>query len=153
MPYQFKGKNFDEFGLGEEFETASRTITEADVVQFAQLSGDFNPLHTDEEFMKNGPFKGRIAHGMLLASVATGQANQLGIFEGTSLAVLGITLKFTNAVRFGDTVRTVLTCKEKKESSKPDKGTATFDVRMLNQRNETVMESQWVVLLKRAAKQ
>ena len=153
MPYQFKGKNFDQFNLGEEFETASRTITEADVVQFAQLSGDFNPLHTDEEFMKNGPFKGRIAHGMLLASVATGQANQLGIFEGTSLAVLSITLKFTNAVRFGDTVRTVLTCKEKKESSKPDKGTATFDVRMLNQRNETVMESQWVVLLKRAAKQ
>ena len=153
MPYQFKGKNFDQFNLGEEFETASRTITEADVVQFAQLSGDFNPLHTDEEFMKNGPFKGRIAHGMLLASVATGQANQLGIFEGTSLAVLSITLKFTNAVRFGDTVRTVLTCKEKKESSKPDKGTATFDVRMLNQRNETVMESQWVVLLKRAEKQ
>lgn len=153
MPYQFRGKNFDQFELSDEFETASRTITEADVAQFAGLSGDYNPLHTDEEFMKSGPFKGRIAHGMLLASVATGQANQLGIFEGTSLAVLSITLKFTNAVRFGDTVRTILTCKEKKESSKPDRGTATFDVRMLNQRNETVMESQWVVLLKRAAKQ
>ncbi len=152
MPYQSRGKNFDQFSVGDEFETASRTITEADVVHFAALSGDYNPLHTDEEFMKNGPFKGRIAHGMLLAAVATGQANQLGIFEGSSIAVLSISLKFTNAVRFGDTVRTILTCREKKESSKPDRGTATFDVRMLNQRNEPVMESQWVVLLKRAMK-
>ena len=153
MPYQLRGKTFDQFNPGDEFETASRTITEADVSAFAGLSGDYNPLHTDEEFMKAGPFKGRIAHGMLLASVATGQANQLGIFEGSSIAVLSITLKFTNAVKFQDTVRTVLTCKEKKESSKPDRGTATFDVRMLNQRNETVMESQWVVLLKRASTQ
>ena len=152
MPYQFRGKNFDQFSINDEFETAARTVTEADVVQFAGLSGDYNPLHTDEEYMKDGPFKGRIAHGMLLASIATGQANQLGIFEGSSIAVLSITLKFTGAVRFGDTVHTVLTCKEKKESSKPDRGTATFDIKMLNQRNETVMESQWVVLLKRAMK-
>ena len=152
MPYQFRGKNFDQFTVGDEFETAARTITEADVVQFAGLSGDYNPLHTDEESMKDSPFKGRIAHGMLLASIATGQANQLGIFEGSSIAVLSISLKFTNAVRFGDTVRTILTCKEKKESSKPDRGTGTFDIKMVNQRNETVMESQWVVLLKRAMK-
>ena len=146
--------SFNTLSSGDEVvRVVKQPITKLQLVRYAGASGDFNPLHTDEEFMKNGPFKGRIAHGMLLASVATGQANQLGIFEGTSLAVLSITLKFTNAVRFGDTVRTVLTCKEKKESSKPDKGTATFDVRMLNQRNETVMESQWVVLLKRAAKQ
>ena len=152
MPYLFRGRSFDQFEPGDEFETTSRTITEADVAAFAGLSGDYNPLHTDEEFMKSGPFKGRIAHGMLLASVATGQANQLGIFEGSSIAVLSITLKFTGAVKFGDTVHTVLNCKEKKESSKPDRGTATFDIKMLNQRNETVMESQWVVLLKRAMK-
>ncbi len=152
MSYQFRGRNFDQFNLNEEFETAARTVTEADVVGFAGISGDYNPLHTDEDYMKDGPFKGRIAHGMLLASIATGQANQLGIFEGSSIAVLSMTLKFTGAVKFGDTVRTVLVCKEKKESSKPDRGTATFDVRMLNQRNETVMESQWAVLLKRAMK-
>ena len=152
MPYPFRGKNFDQFNLNEEFETSARTVTEADVVGFAGLSGDYNPLHTDEDYMKDSPFKGRIAHGMLLASIATGQANQLGIFEGSSIAVLSITLKFTGAVRFGDTVHTVLTCREKKESSKPDRGTASFEVKMLNQRNETVLESQWVVLLKRAMK-
>jgi acyl dehydratase len=149
VPYQFRGKYFDEFKEGDVVETASRTVTEGDVAGFAGLSGDYNPLHTDEEFMKNSPFKGRIAHGMLLASIATGQANQLGIFEGSSIALLSMTLKWTGAVKFGDTVRTTLTCKEKKESSKGDKGTATFDVKMLNQRNETVMESQWAVLLKK----
>ena len=149
MPYQFRGKYFDEFKEGDVTETASRTITEGDVSNFAGLSGDYNPLHTDEEFMKNSPFKGRIAHGMLLASVATGQANQLGIFEGSSIALLSMTLKWTGTVKFGDTVRTTLTCKEKKESSKPDRGTVTFDVKMLNQRSEGVMESQWVVLLKK----
>jgi acyl dehydratase len=152
MPYQFRGRNFDQFSENDVFETAARTVTEADVAQFAGLSGDYNPLHTDEDYMKDSPFKGRIAHGMLLASIATGQANQLGIFEGSSIAVLSITLKFTGAVKFGDTVHTILTCKEKKESSKPDRGTATFEVKMLNQRNETVLESQWVVLLKRAMK-
>ncbi len=88
MVYKFKGKTFNEFKVGDKFTTASRTITEADVVNFAGLSGDFNPLHTDEEFGKSTPFKGRVAHGMLSVAVATGLANQLGIFEGTTIALL-----------------------------------------------------------------
>ncbi|MEM2870582.1 MAG: MaoC/PaaZ C-terminal domain-containing protein [Thermoplasmata archaeon] len=149
MSYKFRGRYFDDFNVGDVIETASRTVTEADVAFFAGLSGDYNPLHTDEEFMKGTPFGGRIAHGMLIASIATGQANQLGVFEGTSLALLSMTLKFMGAVKFGDTVRTVLTCREKKESSKPDRGTATFDVRVLNQRGEVVVESEWIVLLRK----
>lgn len=149
MAYEPRGLTFDQFEEGAVHETMSRTITEADVVNFAGLSGDFNPLHTDEEFMKGSPFGGRIAHGMLCASVATGLANQLGIFEGTTIAVLQITLKFTGAVKFGDTVRLKLTCREKKESSKGGRGTATFDCELLNQREEKVLESEWVVLLKK----
>jgi acyl dehydratase len=127
----------------------SRTVTEADVVAFAGVSGDYNPLHTNEEFMKGSPFGGRIAHGMLCASIGTGLANQLGIFEGTTIAVMQITLKFTGAVKFGDTVRLKLTCKDKKESSKGDKGTATFTGELFNQRDERVLDSEWVVLLKK----
>jgi acyl dehydratase len=149
MPYQVKGKFFDDFEVGAVFETARRTITEGDVALFAGLSGDYNPLHTDEEFMKSSQFGGRIAHGMLLAGVATGLANQLGIFEGTSIAVLEITLKWTAPVRFGDIVHLILKVAEKKESSKPDRGTVIFDCELLNQRNEKVMESRWTVLLKR----
>jgi acyl dehydratase len=60
------------------------------VDQFAGLSGDFNPLHTDEESARQGPMKGRIAHGMLVLAIATGQVNQLGLYEGTTLALLGM---------------------------------------------------------------
>jgi acyl dehydratase len=153
MAYRMRGLTFDEFEVGQEFDTMSRTITEADVVAFAGISGDFNPLHTDEQFMAGSPFKGRIAHGMLCASIGTGLANQLGVFEGTTIAVMQITLKFTGAVRFGDTVRLRLTCKEKKESSKGDKGTATFSGELFNQRDERVLDSEWVVLLKKGRAQ
>ena len=147
--YKERGLTFDDFNPGDAFATARRTITESDVASFAGISGDFNPLHTDEETMKDSPFKGRIAHGMLIASVATGLANQLGIFEGTTIALLEMTFKFTGAVRFGDTVRLVLTVASKKESSKPDRGVVTFGAAVKNQRGETVVDSQWVVLLKR----
>ncbi len=153
MAYQFKGKYFEEFEVGNTYETARRTVTEADVVTFAGVSGDFNPLHTDEEFGKaNTPFKTRIAHGMLVVSIATGLANQLGVFEGTSLALLSMTIKYTGAVMFGDTVRLVLKVSAKKESSKPDRGVVTFDCGVLNQKDQKVVETQWVVMLKRQSK-
>jgi acyl dehydratase len=149
MAYQKRGLTFDQFEVDQVFETMSRTITETDVVTFAGLSGDFNPLHTDEELMKSSPFGGRIAHGMLLASVATGLANQLGIFEGTAIAVLEISLRFTGAVKFGDTVHLKLTCTQKKESSKGNKGAATFSAELYNQRDEKAIDSTWVVLLEK----
>lgn len=153
MAYQMRGLTFDQFEEGQVFETMSRTITEGDVSQFAGLSGDYNPLHTNEEFMKDSPFGGRIAHGMLGASIATGLGNQLGIFEGTTIAVMQITLRFTGAIRFGDTVRLKLTCQNKKESSKGNKGTATFLAELLNQRDEKVIDSEWVVLLRKGKDQ
>lgn len=144
-----KGKYFDELSVGDEFMTAAWTVTEGHIGTFAGVSGDFNPLHTDEDWCKkNTPFGGRIAHGMLIASMATGQANQLGIFEGTSLAVLGIELKFTAPVRPGDTVRTRLKVSELKESSKGGKGVANFEVTVLDQEDKAVLESKWAVLLK-----
>lgn len=149
MAYVPRGKTFDEFELGQEFTTASRTITEADVVAFAGLSGDFNPLHTDEEFAKATPMKTRIAHGPLILSIASGQANLLGVFEGTTIALLSMTTRYTAPVRFGDTVRTVLKLTDKKESKKPDRGIATFSVNVLNQRDEKVIEGEWVVMLTR----
>jgi len=88
MAYQLKGKTFNEFTEGDIFYTASRTITETDVVNFAGLSGDFNPLHTDQTFGEKTPFKGRVAHGLLGVAIGSGLANQLGIFEGTTIALL-----------------------------------------------------------------
>src|SRR3970282_1446479 len=83
-----RGLTFDQFNLGDTFVSQARTVTEADVVNFAGLSGDFNPLHTDEEFGQSTPFGGRIAHGMLVAAMATGMANWTGVFEGTTIALM-----------------------------------------------------------------
>lgn len=80
-----RGRYWDEFSEGETFVTAARTVTESAVEAFAGLSGDFNPLHTDEESARLGPTKGRIAHGMLVLSNATGLVNQLRLFEGRTL--------------------------------------------------------------------
>ena len=149
MVYKFKGKTFDEFKVGDEFTTASRTITETDVVNFAGLSGDYNPLHTDEEFGKSTPFKGRVAHGMLSVAIATGLANQLGIFEGTTVALLSMTISYKGAAKFGDTIHLVLKVVDKKETSKGDKGIVTFDTIVYNQNDNPIVEGQWLVMLRK----
>lgn len=148
--YQPRGRTFDQFDVGEVITTAQRTITEAAVEQFAGLSGDFNPLHTNEEFANETPFGTRIAHGMLVASVATGLANQLGVFEGTTIALLEQTIRYQGAVQFGDTVHLELTVANKKESSKPSRGTVVFETAVKNQRDETVIDGQWVLLMRRS---
>lgn len=150
MTYAPRGRHFEEFSVGEAFTTAARTITEGAVDSFAGLSGDFNPLHTDEEFSRQGPMKGRIAHGMLVLAVATGQVNQLGIFEGTTLALLGMDrIRWTAPVRPGDTIHTVLAVRETRESSKPDRGVLIMDVTVRNQREDTVCQAEWTTLMAR----
>jgi acyl dehydratase len=150
MAYQPRGRYFEEFKVGQTFESQARTINPADVANFAGVTGDFNPLHTDEEFARTTPFGGRAAHGLLTLGIAGGQQNQLGLFEGTSLALLGLDkVRFTAPVRFGDTVHTELTVREAKESSKPDRGVVIFDTVVKNQRGETVLQFEQAVLLRR----
>jgi acyl dehydratase len=150
MPYAPRGRYWDEFGEGETFTTAARTITEGAVDLFAGLSGDFNPLHVDEESAQKSPMKGRIAHGMLVLSMATGLGNQLGLFEGTTLALLGMDrIKWTAPVRPGDTIHVEFRVKEKKPSSKPDRGVLTVEVTVKNQREEPVMSAEWTTLMAR----
>jgi acyl dehydratase len=143
------GRYFEDFTVGEALVTGRRTITEADVVNFAGISGDFNPLHTDEVYGQSTPFGGRIAHGMLVVSIGTGLVNQTGWFAGTTLALLEITRKFVGVVKPGDTVRLAMEVASARESSRGDRGVVTFAIRILNQRDETVIEGQEVVMLRR----
>lgn len=143
------GLTFDEFEIGGRFESQGRTVTEADVVAFAGLSGDFNPLHTNAEFGKATPFGERIAHGMLIMAMATGMANWTGIFEGTTLALMEQLIRYKGAVKFGDTVHLQLEVLEKKPTSKPGRGVVRFAARMINQRDEVVIDSEWTLLMKR----
>ncbi|MDL1899107.1 dehydratase [Anaerolineae bacterium CFX7] len=149
MSNKTRGLTFDEFNVGDVFASQARTVTEADVVAFAGISGDFNPLHTDAEFGKTTPFGERIAHGMLIAAISTGMANWLGVFEGTTIALMEQVLQYKGAVKFGDTVHLELTVAEKKESSKPDRGVVIFSARVLNQENKIVIDGTWTTLMKR----
>ncbi len=144
-----RGLTFDEFEVGHTYQSQGRTVTEADVVAFAGLSGDFNPLHTDAEFGKKTPFGERIAHGMLIVAMSTGMANWTGIFEGTTLALMEQLIRYKGAVKFGDTVQLQLEVIEKRESSKPDRGIVRFATRVLNQAEKVVIDGEWTLLIVR----
>lgn len=149
MGYLPRGKGFDDVQVGDEFHTARRTVTEADIALFAGLSGDFNPLHTDEVMMAQTPFGGRIAHGMLVASIATGQSNQLGTWEGTTIALLEVTFRWVAPVRPGDTIRIVERVVDKQPTSKPDRGIVATEMAVYNQHDEQVMAANLKILLRK----
>lgn len=145
-----RGLTFDQFEQDARFVSQARTVTEADVVTFAGLSGDFNPLHTDAEFAGRTAVGERIAHGMLTVAMATGMANWIGIFEGTTIALLEQTIRYRGVVKFGDTINLELQVLEKKASTKPDRGVVRFASQVYNQRGELVVDGEWVLLMKRA---
>lgn len=143
-----RGMYFEEFELGQEIRTPSRTITEADVVNFAGLSGDYNPLHTDAIFAAATPFGKRIAHGMLVLSVATGLAARQGFIEGTALAFRELSWKFNAPVFIGDTIYMVATVTELKPIARLGGGLVVLSATMYNQRDEAVQKGEWRVLMR-----
>lgn len=152
MAYRPRGLTFEEFSVGQTLETAARTVLDADIIGFAGLSGDFNPLHVDDEFAKTTPFGRRIAHGMLVLSIGTGLAVGAGYFEGTTIAFLALEAKFGAPTFVGDTLRVRLTIENKRETRKPDRGIVFFALEISNQRDEKVAEGRWTVMMKRAEK-
>ncbi len=149
MLHKLRGRTFDEFVIDEEIVSGTRTVTEEDVVNFARLSGDFQPEHMNEEYARKSPIGARIAHGLLVLSMATGLLNQTGAFEGTSIAILELTVGFVKAVKFGNTIRAIQKIVGKKETSKPDRGVLTTCITVLNQDDQTILEADLVMLLYR----
>ena len=146
------GKFFDEWVIGEEYMTPSRTITETDVVMFAAMSGDYNELHTSEEFMKNSQFGRRIVHGLLGLAISHGLLFRTGLTEGTAIAFLGVeSWKFEAPIFFGDTIRVKMKVTEKRPSkSKPDRGIVKLFMEVIKQ-DETIVQSGFkIIMIKRA---
>jgi len=144
------GLYFEDFTVGQVIETRGLTITEAHVVAFAGLSGDFNPLHTDETAAAATPYGTRVAHGQLGMAMAAGLVNQTGRYEGTTLALLGYReWNFLKPIHFNDTIRVRLIIEEKRETSKPDRGVLLHKVEILNQRDEVVQSGFTNVLVRR----
>jgi len=139
---------FEEFEVGLDIETAARTITETDIVNFAGLSGDFNFIHTNADAAKDTPFGQRVAHGMLVASIATGLAVQQGFIDGTTLAFRELEWKFTKPVFIGDTVHVAIKVIETKAMARLGGGLVTFDARVINQDGDPVHKGVWKMLIK-----
>ncbi len=147
------GLYYEEFVIGEEYESPGRTITETDVVAYAGLSGDYNQLHTDEEYSKKyNIYHTRIAHGLLGLAITEGLKSRIGIFDGTSLASLEWNWKFVKAILIGDTVRVKWKIVNKRETSKPDRGIVWEEVKLVNQRDEIVAEGLHTVMMQRKPK-
>jgi 3-hydroxybutyryl-CoA dehydratase len=131
--------HFEDFALESISTSRSRTVTEADIVNFAGLSGDFIELHVSEAYAAKGPFGKRIAHGALVFSISTGLTVQTIKIDDTVIAFYGLDkLRFTRPVFIGDTIHVVKKVIGK-EPKGADRGVVTFETTVLNQNGETVI--------------
>lgn len=140
---------FEDFADAASVQSDDRTITEADVMAFARLTGDFMKLHTDEEYAKTTKFGERIAHGALVFSVSIGLATAMHLFDDTLIAFAGVDkLRFVAPVFLGDSVHVVKKVVERKVMG-AGQGTVTFESRVLNQHGELVLAYRDRLLVKR----
>ncbi len=143
-----RGLWFEEFEPGQQIITSGRTIVESDIVSFAGLSGDYNQMHTDAEFAQKTPFGQRVAHGLLILSIASGLAMRTGVMEGTVIAFREINnWKFTSPVFIGDTIHAVLRIVETKAIPRVGGGSVIVEISVKNQRDEVTMKGLWTALI------
>lgn len=144
-----KGLYFEEFEAGQSITSAGRTVTEADVMSFAGLTGDWTPIHTDAVYAATQPFGQRVAHGLLGFGMAIGLSMQLGFLNGTILAFREIgEWKFSLPIYFGDTIHMQATVIETRPVRRLSGGLVTLEVEILNQDQKIVQHGKWVVLVK-----
>lgn len=148
-------KYFEDINVGYTEKTIGRTMNEAYITTFAGLSGDFNPIHMDDEFAKNTFFKQRVAHGFLVVSIASGLYTQSELnltMNKNVMALLDIRWRMLKPVFIGDTIYLVVEIAEKKETSKTDRGIIITKRTVVNQRDETVHVGEVTLMLKRKPK-
>lgn len=139
---------FEDLVEGQTFVSQARTVAEADVVGFAGLSGDFNPIHLDRESTKNGMFGERVAHGVLGLAMATGFLDSLGLFKESMGAMLSIDeWRFLAPVLINDTIHLRLTIESKRLTSKGDSGVVRRRLRIVNQNGTVVQDGVITVMI------
>lgn len=143
-----KGLYFDEFEVGQSITTVGRTITEADVVAFAALTGDWTTIHTDATYAARHPLGQRVAHGLLGLSIASALVTRWGLIEETVLAFREIgEWKFSLPIYLGDTIHVRATVSETKPVRRLGGGLVTFKVELLNQDDKVVQRGSWSLLM------
>jgi acyl dehydratase len=141
----FQSRYFEDYEIGEMRESGGRTITETDIVLHAGQTGDFYPHHMDVERCATQEFKQRIAHGTLIFSVAVGMT--AGAINPEAFSYGYDRLRFIKPVFIGDTIRVRVTIKEKREHKKPGFGVVSELLEVANQRGETVMACEHLLLV------
>ena len=137
---------YDDFQLNDTIVTRARTVTETDIVMFAAFSGDWHPLHTDEEYSKKALFGQRIAHGFLVLSVASGL---MGLAEMAILAFYGMDkVRFLAPTKIGDTLNLEMEVAEKADRNEKD-GLVTFKTAIKNQNDEAVAVMDMKLLMEK----
>lgn len=146
-----RGKYYEDFAVGEEIASNRRTIGEGTIDLFAGVTGDFSEVHTDAELMKASEFGERIGHGILALAVMQGLMWQTNYNTGTVTATAGWDkLKFRAPLRAGDTVQAQWVIKDKRLSaSRPALGIVVEECRLVNQRKETVLTGEHVLMVRR----
>ncbi len=137
---------FDDVAIGQEWESPGRTVTEADLVNFAGLSGDFNPIHMNHEFAKTTVFRRPIAHGLLVLSIASG----LGVHSPAMRTLALLSLRewhFRQPIFIGDTIHAHSKVLDKEIRARGKRGVITWQRQILNQANQVVQEGVSLTLV------
>jgi acyl dehydratase len=134
--------------VGQEAISPGRTVTEADIVSFAGLSGDYNVIHTDAEHSKGTVFGERIAHGLLGLSIASGLLMRAIAVEGTAEAFLGLEWKFKGPIKMGDTIRVKMKVVRKRPMKAMKGGIVDLELSVVNQGDEVVQQGVWRILVR-----
>jgi 3-hydroxybutyryl-CoA dehydratase len=142
-----RGQCFEEFKVGDTLVSPGRTIIEADIVNFAGVSGDFTQLHTNAEYARQGVFGQRVAHGLLGMAVASGLLAQLGFVEGTIQAFRELAWKFSLPIFIGDTLHVQAAVIDLKAMPRLKNGAVTLEIQVINQHDRVVQSGQWVLLV------
>ena len=143
-------KYFEDFKVGEVFRTPGKTMTEGAIAMMVGLGGFTVPLFNDEEYARQTPFGSRIAPGRLTLFVMGGLEEQIGIYDETVIALVGLDeVRFKAPLRAGDTIHVEFEVINLKETSKPDRGIMVHKSKCLNQRGEVLIECEATHLMRR----
>jgi len=139
---------YEDVEVGDEFVTATRTISESDVMLFAGLTGDNNELHTSASFAQETSHGQRIAHGLLTLAMANGLYTRLNYFSKSMMSNLEIRdWKFKKVVKLGDTIHVRMVLAEKHLTSNNERGIFNWHVDVFNQKNEIVATGTWIKMI------